>query len=45
MEDDLSYFQLEHNINIPVNGRQPHFFQMEDNLNIFVIGRQPLKIT
>ena len=24
--DDLKFFEMEGNLNIPVNGRRPHFF-------------------
>ena len=40
MEDDLTLFlQMEDDLNILENGRQPNFFQMEDGLIILENGR------
>ena len=40
----LTSYQMEEELNILVNGRQPNFFlQMEDDLHLFANGRQPQK--
>ena len=45
IKNDLKYFQMEVNLNILVNGRQPFSKQtrrnIEDDLNFFENGRQP----
>ena len=37
MEDNPNYFQMEDDLKIVVNGRQPHFFSKQKMTSIFLL--------